>query len=107
MDRLETRVVALTITIVLLSVFDAIFTLLQLEKGAVEMNPFMYLALLEGVSVFLWAKTWLTGFGVAFLAVHQNFRVAMVALHAIAFMYCVLLVYHGYLFLTLFQTVPA
>jgi len=98
-DCPTSRVVVLTVAIVILSSLDALFTLLHLESGAEEMNPLMRLALLGGLPLFLGLKTWGTGFGAIFLAVHQNFHISWLALHGVAMAYGTLLAYHALLFL--------
>ena len=98
-DCLMARIVVLTLAVVVFSSLDALFTLLHLESGAEEMNPLMRLALLGGLPVFLGLKTWGTGLGALFLAVHQNFHISWLALHGVAVAYGVLLAYHVLLFL--------
>ena len=101
-DRLAPRTVFLVVTIVCLSCLDALFTLLYLQKGGTEANPFMELALFEGVAVFLLVKGVLTVLGVLFLAVHQNFRIGGKALRLIALGYVALTLYHVGLHLHVF-----
>ena len=98
-DRPSNEIVALSLLTVVLSVLDALFTLLHLEGGGREVNPFMRLVLGAGVSWFVSLKIGLTGLGVIFLAIHQNFRMSRVALHAIALIYSALLAYHSALFI--------
>jgi hypothetical protein len=97
-DRPSRDVVALCLITVVLSVLDALFTLLHLEGGGREVNPIMRLAIGGGVSLFLTVKIGLTGFGVLFLAVHEHFRMSRVALHGIALAYSALLAYHSVLY---------
>ncbi|MAG93720.1 MAG: hypothetical protein CMJ48_08235 [Planctomycetaceae bacterium] len=87
----------LAIFVLITSVLDALLTLIHLQNGGTEVNPFMQLAILEGTGVFLAWKTWITGLSVAFLAVHQNFRIAYASLIGVATLYACLLGYHGYL----------
>lgn len=98
-DRPSKEIVALSLLTVVLSVLDALFTLLHLEGGGREVNPVMGLALGAGVSWFLSLKIGLTGLGVVFLAIHQNFRLSRVALHGVALTYSALLAYHSALFI--------
>jgi hypothetical protein len=94
-DRLSPRVFLLALFVFLLSVLDAVFTLLHLEEGAIEANPLMEVALRRGgPAVFLGIKTWITGLGVLFLAAHQNFRLSRIGLRAIAVVYMCLSSYH-------------
>jgi hypothetical protein len=92
-------VVFLTVGIVIFSSLDALFTLLHIESGAEEINPLMRLALLGGLPIFLGLKTWGTGLGALFLAMHQNFHISWIALHGVAIAYGTLLAYHAILFL--------
>ncbi len=94
-DRLSVRILLLTILILGLSTTDAALTLLHVAGGHGEANPLMNLALLNGTAAFLFTKGLLTVLGTVFLAVHQNFRVALAALHAIAVGYILLTCYHG------------
>jgi len=98
-DQPSKEIVALSLLTVILSVLDALFTLLHLEGGGREVNPIMGLALAAGVSCFLILKVGLTGLGVVFLAIHQNFRLSRIALHGVAMAYSALLAYHSALFI--------
>lgn len=51
----------------LLSSLDALFTLELLDRGAMEVNPFMALAIGQGVSVFATSKMLLTAGGILML----------------------------------------
>lgn len=98
-DRPSRRTSALVVCIVVLSLLDALFTLLHLEQGGREINPFMALFLGLGVPMFLIAKTTLTNLGVIFLAIHENFRLGQRALDLTAVVYSILLAYHTVLIL--------
>jgi hypothetical protein len=98
-DQPSKEIVALSLLTILLSALDALFTLLHLEGGGREVNPLMDLALDAGVSWFLGLKIGLTGLGVVFLAIHQNFRLSRLALHGVALAYSALLAYHSALFI--------
>lgn len=79
-------------------VMDALLTLSLLEKGAVEVNPLMALALLFGVRQFVLLKVVLTGLCLLLLTVHHRFllyrrlRVHQL-LACLAFAYLTLLLY--------------
>jgi hypothetical protein len=98
-DCLPERVTVLAISVVVLSILDAMFTLLHLQNGGREINPVMELALFTGVPFFLFVKTSLTDLGVIFLAIHQNFRIGRAALRVTAAGYAVLILYHAALLL--------
>lgn len=100
-DRPLCRVALLALTAVGFSSLDALFTLLHIGNGGYEVNPLMESALLAGVGVFVVVKTLLTDLGVLFLAIHQNFRLAWLALHSTVALYTALLAYHtSLLFIT-------
>ena len=91
------------ILIVVLSLLDALFTLVHLEGGGIrEANPVMNIVLIEGVGVFLLVKSVLTILGVLFLAIHHNFRFSAIALYTLGCGYLALTLYHSCLFLNCF-----
>lgn len=53
--------------IMLLSTLDAFFTLQLLDRGAVEINPLMAIAIEHGTAAFAGAKMLLTGLGILML----------------------------------------
>lgn len=74
-DRYDNWVVLVALSIILLSGFDAFFTLNILEGGGTEVNPVM-LALLEyDTLVFLLGKMAITVTCVFFAFIHINFNV--------------------------------
>lgn len=93
------RVAVLALLVMAFSALDALFTLLHLEGGSREINPFMSLALCAGVPAFVIVKMALTAVGALFLAAHEKFRFSWMALHAVSAGYGLLLAYHASLFL--------
>lgn len=69
-------------------------TALHLQDGGQEANPCMALLLVHGQAAFVGVKMALTGAGVWCLAAHQQFALALRALHALAGLYLTLLAYH-------------
>ena len=66
--------VAVTVVMVMSGcVLDALLTLYLLDKGAVEVNPLMALALFFGVRQFVLLKVVLTGLCLLLLTVHHRF----------------------------------
>ena len=59
-DRYNAKILAMIIFILLLSILDAVFTLILVEKGAKEMNPFMAYYLNHGPMTFFFMKYLLT-----------------------------------------------
>src|SRR5262245_20079451 len=66
------------------SVLDALCTLLFIQNGGGEANPFMSLMINHGPTHFVGIKMGLTGLGAWFLAAHQNFPLAFGGLHLLA-----------------------
>jgi len=97
-DCLTPRVIGLVALIVVSSALDAALTLLHLQNGGQEANPCMAFILVYGQAPFVSVKMALTGMGVWCLAAHQQFSLALRALHVLAGLYLALLGYHLFLF---------
>lgn len=94
-DRPSFRTIVLTVIIVTLSAFDAIFTIFQLKNGASELNPLMGQIIQGGFeSLFISIKSLGIGLIACFLAIHQNFKMSFYGTHLCATIYIVLLAYH-------------
>lgn len=93
-DCLAPRVMALVVFVLVCSALDAYLTILHLQHGGQEANPLMALVLAYGDTLFVGIKMALTGAGVWFLAAHQQFPLALRALHGFTCLYVVLLAYH-------------
>lgn len=98
-DHTHRRVILMVCLITVCSILDALFTLLYIERGGVEANPLMARAIGLGTGTFVGLKMGLTGIGTVLLALHQNFRLGLRGLYAIALIYLILLAYHGFLWL--------
>lgn len=80
------------------SLLDAILTLVFIQNGGAEANPFMSFLLNLGQTAFIGIKMALTGFGAWLLVAHQYFPMAYRALLVLAGSYLgVLLVHAGIL----------
>lgn len=64
MDRYSSRIFAVIVVILFLSLFDAVLTLVLISHGAVELNPVMAYFLSKGDMVFLVTKYLLTAMSV-------------------------------------------
>lgn len=71
-DRYGETLFAVIVFILFLSVLDAIFTLLLLQHGAVEINPMMAFYIDVGPYAFLAVKYGLTSLGVVLLLLFRN-----------------------------------
>jgi hypothetical protein len=65
----------MALAVMLLSIADAYFTLLLLEFGAEEVNPFLNWLLSIDHQLFFIVKLAVTGFCIVWLVMHQRFRV--------------------------------
>ena len=94
------RAVTLLFFVLGASVLDALLTLLFLQRGGHEANPFMALLLIHGEMPFVGIKMALTGVGAWFLAAHESFPMALRGLHMLAGGYVGLLLVHAVIFLS-------
>jgi len=74
-NNYESHYLVLIISILLLCILDAHFTLHLLQLGGVELNPLMIFLLEKDVALSLVLKYLLTASGLIFLLVHKNFRI--------------------------------
>jgi hypothetical protein len=93
-DRYTKRDVALLLSVFLLNVGDAFFTMLWLERGGKEANPIMEFFLDIGPGAFLVQKCLVVGFWLLLLVVHKNFRFARSGLYATLVVYGILMLVH-------------
>jgi hypothetical protein len=84
------------VALVVLSVFDASFTLRHLMHGGTEANPVMRAALELGDVAFVVLKTIATIVGAAFLVVHKTWRLGRVCLVLALATYVSLTAWHLY-----------
>jgi len=98
-DRFGAREIGLVLAIFALNIFDALCTLLWLNRGGAEGNPVMEWALEAGDSVFLFQKCIVAGVWLLVLLVHKNFRIARVGLWSLLAVYALVGVYHAFLVL--------
>ncbi len=71
----ESHYLVLILSILLLCILDAHFTLHLLQLGGVELNPLMIYLLEKDVALSLVLKYLITASGIIFLLVHKNFRI--------------------------------
>jgi hypothetical protein len=93
-DRYTKQDVILLLTIFLLNVGDAFFTLLWLSRGGREANPVMDFFLDIGPWAFLGQKCLVVGLWLVILVVHKNFRMARIGLYSALFVYGMLMILH-------------
>ncbi len=110
LDHYDARLLAPSLTILVLCVVDALITLSLLDRGAVEVNLVMRVLIEEGVVVFIATKYLMTACGLVWLVIHNNFKVFQRirvehVIYACAGIYVSLLVYELVLLRALIQQV--
>jgi hypothetical protein len=93
-DRYSRRDVALILTIFIMNVGDAFFTMLWLDRGGQEANPVMDFFLGIGPGAFLIQKCIVVGIWLVALLVHKNFRFARIGLYISLVAYGILMLIH-------------
>lgn len=88
------RTIILTLLMLTFSILDAWFTVTHLNNGAFELNPIVRLILPMGTGAFLGIKSFGIGAIMAFLAMHQNFKVVWYAMHCLSAIYGIAIGYH-------------
>jgi uncharacterized protein DUF5658 len=96
-DQYSTRMWLLLAWIGLMNVGDSFFTLLHLQTGGIELNPFAALLLESGRTGFVVFKSLLIGLPLLVLCLHKNFQLARLGLWIAAGSYTVLFLYHLWL----------
>ena len=86
--------VALLLSIFLLNILDALFTLLWLQRGGAEANPFMAFLLEMGEGAFLLQKCFVVGIWLVILLIHKNFRLARIGLYSLGAVYTLVILGH-------------
>lgn len=93
-DRYSWRDIALILSIFVMNVGDAFFTMLWLDRGGKEANPVMDFFLDIGPGAFLIQKCVVVGIWLVVLLIHKNFRFARIGLYVSLVAYAVLMLIH-------------
>lgn len=96
-DRYGLTVWGLLLWVALMNAADSFFTLLHLQNGAVEVNPFAVWMLSTGRLGFVALKSLLITLPLVVLCMHKNFPLARVGLGIAAGTYTLLCAYHIWL----------
>ena len=83
------------------NVLDALFTVLFLSYGGLEINPLVAASLESGIWVFLTMKSVGIGACVIFLSLTKNFLVSRIGLGVVFVGYMLLMVWHLWLYMHL------
>ncbi|MEJ2285789.1 MAG: DUF5658 family protein [Desulfobacterales bacterium] len=89
-DRYNQRMFAAITVILMLSIFDALLTLILIERGSSELNPVMAYFLDHGPLPFIIAKYLLTSFGVLVLLIFKNVFLNRINMHTHSLFACVI-----------------
>ncbi len=92
-DRYNQRIFTAITAILMLSIFDALLTLILIERGSSELNPVMAFFLEYGPLPFIIAKYLLTSFGVVVLLIFKNVFINKLNMYTRSLFSCVILVF--------------
>jgi len=94
-DVYRKRDMGLLVAILVLNLLDAAFTLVHIQRGGREANPFMEPLLNDGdIASFLFQKSAVVGSLLLVLVVHKNFTIARRSMWLIFMGYLALFAYH-------------
>ena len=89
-DRYNQRIFAAITAILMLSIFDALLTLILIERGSTELNPVMAYFLEYGPLSFIISKYLLTSFGVVVLLIFKNVFINKINMYTNSLFSCVI-----------------
>jgi len=89
-DRYNQRIFAAITAILMLSIFDALLTLVLIERGSTELNPVMAYFLEYGPLPFIVSKYLLTSFGVVVLLIFKNVFINKINMYTHSLFSCVI-----------------
>ncbi|MEE8142744.1 MAG: DUF5658 family protein [Planctomycetota bacterium] len=93
-DQYSPKVLLFVLSLYALNVLDAILTLCQIEKGAVEVNPVARVLLDLGPIAFVLTKCLGVGLILCFLCLHTNFKRSRLVLISGVTLYFAVASYH-------------
>lgn len=96
-DRLGGRAWVVIAVVIISSIIDSLFTIYFLNKGFLEVNPIMNVAVFVSKPFFIVFKYTITIIGILIIAIHKNFRYVKILMAVIIAMYTILNMYHVYL----------
>lgn len=86
--------ITLMLSVFVLNILDAFFTLRWLRMGGSEGNPLMDVLIRSDEVIFLIQKCLVVGGWLIVLVIHRNFRIARYGLWIAFFLYAGILIYH-------------
>jgi hypothetical protein len=95
-DRYDHGLLIPLLLIIVLSVFDAWFTVFYVERGAREINSFMDILIGYGNIYFFTVKYVATGLGLIILCIYKNLFISRIGILFILFLYFLVFTHHIY-----------
>jgi hypothetical protein len=92
-DRYNPKLFFAITTILVLSILDAVLTLIVIQRGATELNPVMAYFLELGTPTFIIAKYLLTSVGVLILLIFKNVFLTRIKIYTHSLFPCVIFVF--------------
>ena len=92
-DRYNPKLFFAITTILVLSILDAVLTLIVIQRGATELNPVMAYFLELGTPTFIIAKYILTSVGVFILLIFKNVFLTRIKIYTHSLFPCVIFVF--------------
>jgi hypothetical protein len=92
-DRYNPKLFLAITAILVLSILDAVLTLIVIQRGATELNPVMAYFLELGTPTFIIAKYLLTSVGVCILLIFKNVFLARIKIYTHSLFPCVIFVF--------------
>jgi len=89
-DRYNQRIFAAITAILMLSIFDALLTLILIERGSSELNPVMAYFLQYGPLPFIISKYLLTSLGIVILLIFKNVLINKINMYTHSLFICVI-----------------
>jgi hypothetical protein len=101
-DRYNPKLFAAIIAILMLSIFDAILTLILIENGSSELNPIMAYLLEHGPLPFVIVKYCMTCCGVVILLIFSNVFLTKVNIYTYSLFPCIIIAFSAVIIWELF-----
>ncbi len=106
-DRYHPKLFAAITAILMLSIFDALLTLILIDKGSTELNPVMAYFLQHGLLPFIVVKYLLTSIGVVILLIFKNVFLTKVKIYTHSLFPAVIIVFVAVIVWELFLIITA
>ena len=101
-DRYHPKLFAAITAILVLSICDALLTLILIERGSSELNPVMAYFLEYGPLTFIIAKYLFTCFGVFILLIFKNVLLSKINIYTYSLFPCVIIAFSAVILWELF-----